>query len=297
MCESGPAVAADPDVALVVDEDAVVRVGPFVALARSAPVPQQVARLVELEDRRRARAALTRLHLERLFVVAERRRAAMDDPDVIVGVHPDADRGAENPVIRQRLRPQRVHFEPRRLDGALALGVRCLLEHRLADRKRREECDKAGTDEEVPRALQISHAALPAGGRFARDAPPPRGKRCGPDASPVKMAASSEGGHRDCTEIAGAAAGFRECAGPGRGPAGRHGPCRRAGHQDPGHDEGIADLWRLLVARRRPIRKDRRQGVRRARPERPQERRDRRHQARAPQPGTGRSSTRSISTS
>src|SRR6185436_15724289 len=51
------AVAAYPDVALVVDENPVVRVGPFVPRARSAPVPQQVAGLIELEYRRRARAA------------------------------------------------------------------------------------------------------------------------------------------------------------------------------------------------------------------------------------------------
>src|SRR6185436_5376849 len=90
----GAAVAANPDVALVVDEDAVVAVGPFIALTRTAPVPQQVARLVELEDRRRARAAqLGGLLLDALFLVGERRGAAMHDPDVIVGI--DEDRSEE----------------------------------------------------------------------------------------------------------------------------------------------------------------------------------------------------------
>ena len=49
----GADVAADPDVALVIDRDAVIRVRPVVALARPAPVPQQIA----LPDRTRGRAA------------------------------------------------------------------------------------------------------------------------------------------------------------------------------------------------------------------------------------------------
>src|SRR6185436_15285851 len=118
------AVAADPDVPLVVDEDPVVAVGPLVALAGAAPVPQQVARLVELEDRRGARAAQLRgLLLDPLLVVGERRRATMHDPDVIVGIDKDADRLSEHPVIRHRLRPERIDFEPRRLDRGLALRV------------------------------------------------------------------------------------------------------------------------------------------------------------------------------
>ncbi len=44
----GPAVSANPDVALVVDEDAVIGIRPLVALTRAAPVAQQVAVLIEL---------------------------------------------------------------------------------------------------------------------------------------------------------------------------------------------------------------------------------------------------------
>ena len=47
------AVSADPHVAFVVDRDAVIRFGPLVALSRTAPVADQVARLIELENRRR----------------------------------------------------------------------------------------------------------------------------------------------------------------------------------------------------------------------------------------------------
>src|SRR5205814_5239231 len=51
-------VAADPYVAAVVDGDAVIRVGPVVAVAGSAPMPDQIARGVELEDGPRWSAAL-----------------------------------------------------------------------------------------------------------------------------------------------------------------------------------------------------------------------------------------------
>ena len=110
------AVAADPHVAFVVDGDAVVRIGPVVALARAAPVADQIAGLIELEHRRRRRAALRgrrirgRVHFARL-----ERAGAMNDPDVILRVDRDADRLAEDPVVRQRLGPQRIDFEPRRL--------------------------------------------------------------------------------------------------------------------------------------------------------------------------------------
>ena len=54
------AVAANPDVALVVDGDAVVRRRPLVAVAiLAAPVAEQVALLIELENRRRRTAAPT----------------------------------------------------------------------------------------------------------------------------------------------------------------------------------------------------------------------------------------------
>ena len=61
MCAVVAAVAADPDVALVVDGDAVVRL----AASRSprpgpAPVADDVAVLIELEDGRRLRAAARR---------------------------------------------------------------------------------------------------------------------------------------------------------------------------------------------------------------------------------------------
>ena len=70
------AVAADPDVALVVDMDAVVGFRPLVALARPAPGAHQVAVRIELQDRRRRAAALgdRRIELGAPLVVVQRRR-------------------------------------------------------------------------------------------------------------------------------------------------------------------------------------------------------------------------------
>src|SRR5437879_1618848 len=46
------AVAADPDVSFVIDGDSMIRDRPIVTLARSSPVPDEIALLVELENRR-----------------------------------------------------------------------------------------------------------------------------------------------------------------------------------------------------------------------------------------------------
>src|SRR4051794_12295706 len=55
---SAAAVAADPYIAAIVDGDAVIGIGPVVALPRSAPMADQVPGGVKLENRRRRRAAL-----------------------------------------------------------------------------------------------------------------------------------------------------------------------------------------------------------------------------------------------
>src|SRR5258708_26227199 len=83
------AVPADPDIALVVDVDAVVRSRPVVTLARSAPMPDQVARLVELEDGRGGRAARRsrRIHRQGFFPWF-RPALPLDDPDVVLRIHP-----------------------------------------------------------------------------------------------------------------------------------------------------------------------------------------------------------------
>ena len=106
------AAAAEPDVVEVVDEDAVLRVGPLVALAGPAPCVHHVAGLVELDDRRGRTAALGQ---RRILVGAPllqgEAAGTVHDPDVVAGVHRDPHHVAQRPVVGQRLRPGRVELE------------------------------------------------------------------------------------------------------------------------------------------------------------------------------------------
>ena len=140
------AVAGEPDVALVIDGDAVIAVGPVVALPGTAPRLHQIAGLVVDEHRRRDLAALAdrarrrsrlagggaRLRLivsapgvadldvGGLEVVFDGVRP-MDRPDVVLRVDRQADRRAGHPVIRaaasartDRLRRSAPVWRPRR---------------------------------------------------------------------------------------------------------------------------------------------------------------------------------------
>ncbi len=77
---------------------------------------EEVALFIELENRWRRRATLRRGRRGggMLFAGFKRSRP-MDDPNVILGIHGDADGLPHDPMIGQRLGPHRVHFEPRSL--------------------------------------------------------------------------------------------------------------------------------------------------------------------------------------
>jgi len=112
-------------------------------------MPDQIARGVELEDGRRWSAALRRRRVGRGVHLARFERArSMDDPDVVARVHGDADRLAENPFVRERPRPERIDFEPRRLDGG-RLHRRRLLEPCGSDPEGCDDCEKRRTDTKV----------------------------------------------------------------------------------------------------------------------------------------------------
>ena len=86
------------------------------------------------------------------------RVVAVDDPHVVLGVGPYADRLTDVPAVRQRLGPHRVHFEPRRGDPTAAGLRRCLfLEDALADAERCEEGKEACPDEYVT----LHHVSAP----------------------------------------------------------------------------------------------------------------------------------------
>src|SRR5688572_15724915 len=106
------AVAGEPDGIGLVDEDAVLARGPLVSRARTAPRAHDVARLIEHEHGRRRYAATPK---RRILCGAElalaERRGALHDPDVVARVDGDAGDLPEQPVVRQRLRPERVDLK------------------------------------------------------------------------------------------------------------------------------------------------------------------------------------------
>jgi hypothetical protein len=110
------AVAADPDVVLAVDVDAVLDVRPVVALAGSAPRLEKVAVEIELQDRRR-RLATVRGLVAQVVVVLVSRTGPMDHPDAIVRIHRDARHLSQEPVVGEMLRPVRVGLELRNGGG------------------------------------------------------------------------------------------------------------------------------------------------------------------------------------
>src|SRR5262245_54500031 len=101
------AVAAEPDIALAVGEDAVHRFRPLVARARATPGVDLIALRVERQHWRRRLAAVSRwrIELRALLVVVQRRGAAVDDPEVVLGVDRRANGHAEQPLAGDRLRP------------------------------------------------------------------------------------------------------------------------------------------------------------------------------------------------
>src|SRR5262249_30329540 len=62
-----------------------------------------------------------------------------------------ADGHAEQPVVGQRFRPQRIDFEHRRLDRRPGPGL--AVEHRLAGREHGQHRDERRTDDEIAPAL------------------------------------------------------------------------------------------------------------------------------------------------
>src|SRR5262249_3480698 len=107
---------------------------PLVPLSRPAPGSHEASIGIEHEDRRRGSAALgdRRIKFGALLVVVKAAGAAMDDPDIILLVHPCADRPPQEAVVGKRLGPERIGLEDRGR-YARSLRIRLLLEQGLAD--------------------------------------------------------------------------------------------------------------------------------------------------------------------
>ena len=144
-----PAVAADPNVVHRIDGDPMIRLRPVVALAGTAPVVDEVALWVELEDVRCRHATLSRPRRigRGVDLIRAQRALSMDDENVVPGIDRDPDGRPHHPMIGQRFGPKRIHFEPRGLGAALG-GYR-MLQRKLTDAERDESDDQTGTDDHV----------------------------------------------------------------------------------------------------------------------------------------------------
>src|SRR5688572_4812748 len=118
--------AADPDIAGAIDGQPLIRFRPFVSLARTAPVARETAVRREYENVRRRHAAFARRRrlrsadlgapVEAVAVLLRRiRLRAVEDIYVVARIDRHPDGGADQPAVRQRLRPERIDLEDRRL--------------------------------------------------------------------------------------------------------------------------------------------------------------------------------------
>ncbi len=131
-------VAGEPDEIVVVDVDAVLALRPIVTGPRPAPVADEIPRGVEHQHGRRRSAALglRRILLGRALALVER-AGPLHHPNMVESVDPDAGHLPEQPVVGQRLRPERIDHE---LRDTADLGDLCLIDDLgLGERRARDK--------------------------------------------------------------------------------------------------------------------------------------------------------------
>src|SRR5262249_50058262 len=88
-----PTVATNPNVAFVVDGDAVIGFRPLITFPTAAPMMKEIPGLIELENGRRRNAAFcTGRICRRIHFLFFERSASVDDPHMILRVNRYADR-------------------------------------------------------------------------------------------------------------------------------------------------------------------------------------------------------------
>jgi hypothetical protein len=88
------------------------RLRPIVAFARATPGPEEVTSLVKLQYRGSRNASLSCGRVCRgVFFTGFKSANPMDDPDMVGLIDRDADSAPEDPMVRQRPRPERIYFK------------------------------------------------------------------------------------------------------------------------------------------------------------------------------------------
>src|SRR5262249_21913979 len=140
----------------------------------STPALQEIAGLVEAQHRWRRRAAL-RFHntiaplVRALGGIGDavkfhrfKRSLAMDDPDMVLRVNGDADDVPHDPMIRQRVGPHRIDFEPGRHLAGSGMGGAFLIEYNGPDAQGGDDRSKSRGCFPIPGAeISADHFLVP----------------------------------------------------------------------------------------------------------------------------------------
>ena len=133
--------------ALEIDGDAVIGIGPGVAVGRAAPGAHQIALGVELQHWRGRGAAVTGWRVLRGANLRARIQGLMPmhDVHVVAGVHAHSNDRANHPAIGQRLGPEWIDLKMRCLHRLLR--QRCA-QTVLPDREPEDACSQHGAHED-----------------------------------------------------------------------------------------------------------------------------------------------------
>src|ERR1041385_2006998 len=102
----------EPNVVLRININTVLQLRPLISLSRTAPCRDKIS--FGIEFKHGWRSAVRRAYFIRL-----KGRGTVDNPHVILGIEGHTCNCANQPVIRQRLRPEGINFEMRSLSCVL----------------------------------------------------------------------------------------------------------------------------------------------------------------------------------
>ena len=146
----------------MVDEHAVHRLRPLVALPGAAPGVDGIAVRIECEHRRRTLAAGggRRIEFGALLIVVQGRAAAMDDPEVVLRIDRGPDGHAQKTLAGDRLGPQRIDLEHRDFHHCLLRRCHGLQQGHPAAKGNRAGSQKC-REQDSPPVHSLEHAVLP----------------------------------------------------------------------------------------------------------------------------------------
>ena len=132
--------AGNPDAIVGIDENAVLRVGPVVAVAGPAPRLEELSVRVELDHRGRGVGALLR----------RSSAGPMQHPHMVAAIDGHPGRNAHHPVVREPGRPRGIHLISRHPGGAVLAQERHMPWFDRQDRRQQQRREHAVPMSHVP---------------------------------------------------------------------------------------------------------------------------------------------------